>query len=237
MVDGSPGEFAMDISVIIPVLNEAAIIADTIQRTRDLGECEIVVVDGGSEDGTTEAASSADRCMRSSRGRARQQNAGGALATGDVLLFLHADCWLEPGAFDAVRRALADERCVAGCFRQRIDNDGWAYRLVERGNALRVRVLGWIYGDQALFIRKEVFDRVGGFPQVDLMEDLYLAKRLKREGRMRLIDHAVHVSPRRWQQIGLIRQTLRNWIFIALAACGVSPTVLARHYSDVRSSF
>ncbi len=224
----------MDISVIIPTLNEAAGIAQTIERTRTLGPCEIIVVDGGSDDGTIATASSADQCLTSTRGRAFQQNAGAAVAQGDVLLFLHADCWLEEGAFDALRRALSDERCVAGCFRQTIDADGWAYRLLEQGNALRVQCIKWAYGDQALFVRRDVFQRVGGFPEMELMEDLYLAKRLKSEGRVRLVDHQLHVSPRRWQRMGLIRQTLRNWTFVGLAQCGISPRVLAYHYADVR---
>lgn len=224
----------MRVSVIIPVLNEASIIADTIERTRTLGNCEIIVVDGGSHDGTLAEASTANQCVTSPRGRARQQNAGAAVASGDVLLFLHADCWLEPGALDAIRHAFTDKKCVGGCFRQTIDANGWGYRLVERGNALRVRTLNWIYGDQALFVRRGVFNHLGGFPGIELMEDLYFAKRLKREGRICLIDHHVHVAPRRWRHMGLLRQTIRNWTFVTLATCGISPKTLARHYLDIR---
>ncbi|MCA9023988.1 MAG: TIGR04283 family arsenosugar biosynthesis glycosyltransferase [Planctomycetaceae bacterium] len=224
----------MDISVIIPTLNESATIAQTVQRTRALGACEIIVVDGGSHDGTLAAAGSADQCLNSPRGRAAQQNRGAAVAGGDVLLFLHADCWLEAGAFEAMQHALSDSRCVGGCFRQMIDAEGWGYRTVERGNALRVRWLKWIYGDQALFVRREVFQRVGGYPELELMEDLYISKRLKRKGRLWVVDHSLHVSPRRWQQVGLIRQTLRNWAFVGLAHCGVSPHRLARHYANIR---
>ncbi|MGD9855122.1 MAG: TIGR04283 family arsenosugar biosynthesis glycosyltransferase [Planctomycetaceae bacterium] len=226
----------MELSIIIPALNEAAGIAETIARTRRLGACEIIVVDGGSLDGTLEFCASADLCLRSPRGRAVQQNRGAAASRSGVLLFLHADCWLEPGAFEAMRQALADERCVGGCFRQRIDADGIAYRLLETGNEWRARLLGWAYGDQGLFVRRSVFEQVGGFPEVELMEDLYFMKRLKRMegGRFRVVDHRLHVSPRRWQQCGLLRQTLRNWAFIVLAHCGVPPRVLAKRYADVR---
>lgn len=224
----------MQLSVIIPTLNEADRLAETIARVREVGACEIIVVDGGSEDETLAAAEGADVCLTASRGRAVQQNAGAAASGGGVLLFLHADCWPEPGAAAAIEAALADERIIAGCFAQQIDAAGPGYRLLERGNALRVRLTGWAYGDQGLFVRREVFERVGGFPEVDLMEDLYLSKRLKREGRLTRLGHRLHVSPRRWQQVGIVRQTLRNWAFLGLSHCGVSLTALARRYADIR---
>jgi len=224
----------MKLSVIIPTLNEADRIGEAIARVRAAGDCEIIVVDGGSDDDTLAAASAADRCSSASRGRASQQNAGAAVATGDLLLFLHADCWPEPGAYAAIESALSDTSVVGGGFAQTIDAQGLRYRLLEQGNRLRALAAGWIYGDQGLFVRREVFQRVGGFPAVDLMEDLYLAKRLKREGKLLLLDHRLHVSPRRWQKVGVVRQTLRNWTFLGLSHCGVSPTTLARHYADVR---
>lgn len=224
----------MQISVVIPVLNEADRIADTIEKTRQSGPCEIVVVDGGSTDGTLEAATGADLCLVAPRGRASQQNLGAQASRGEALLFLHADCWPEPGCIHAIRQTLTDDRCIGGCFRQRIDAQGSGYRLLEAGNTARVRLLRWAYGDQGIFVRRQVFERLGGFPSIDLMEDLYFMKRLKREGTFRVLDHRLHVSPRRWQQQGLLRQTLRNWIFVTLAHCGVSPHALARHYAQVR---
>ena len=224
----------MRLSVIIPTLNEEQQIAETIARVRENGPCEVIVVDGGSTDQTLRAASAADVRLSADRGRAVQQNVGAAAAGGDVLLFLHADCWPEPGAAGAVEDALSDERVVGGCFAQSIEASGAGYRLLEQGNALRARLAGWAYGDQGLFVRREVFERVGGFPDVELMEDLYLSKRLKRVGRLTLLSHRLHVSPRRWQQVGIIRQTLRNWAFLGLTHCGVSADVLARRYADVR---
>ncbi len=224
----------MRLSVIIPTLNEAPRLADVIARTRALGECEIIVVDGGSTDGTLDCATAADRRLTVPRGRAVQQNAGAAAAAGDVLLFLHADCWLEPGAIDAIDAAVADTRCIGGCFQQTIDAPGLGYRLLERGNALRVRTLGWAYGDQGLFVQRAVFEALGGFPPVPVMEDLLFSKQLRRSGRLRLLDHRLHVSPRRWERTGILRQTLRNWRLIALAHCGVSLERLAGPYNDVR---
>lgn len=224
----------MELSVVIPALNEADRIGETIERMRSAAACEVIVVDGGSADGTTAAASKADHCITGPRGRAVQQNAGAAASTGDVLLFLHADCWPEPGAGEAMEAALACSGVIGGCFSQTIDAGHFGYRLLERGNALRVRTTGWVYGDQGLFIRRNVFERVGGFPEVELMEDLAISKRLKREGPLVLLDHRLHVSPRRWQQQGIVRQTLRNWAFLGLSHCGVAPATLARRYADVR---
>jgi rSAM/selenodomain-associated transferase 2 len=224
----------MNVSVIIPTLNEAGRIAQVIRKARDAGAREILVVDGHSEDGTLDHASAADVRLTADRGRAAQQNAGAAASRGDVLLFLHADCWLEPGGLDAVERALAERSVVAGCFRQSIDAPGFAYRLLERGNALRVRLCGRAYGDQGIFIRREVFEDVGGFPDLNLMEDLFLMRRLSRQGRIALADAKLHVSPRRWQAVGVVRQTLRNWAMLSLVRCGISPNRLARYYATVR---
>ena len=225
----------MQISVIIPTLNEADHIAEVLVRTRALdGGCEIIVADGGSTDGTLSLSGEADVCLTAPRGRASQQNAAAAAASGDVLLFLHADCWLEPEAIPAIRSVLADDRIVGGCFQQSIDASGLRYRLLEWGNAQRVRACKWAYGDQGIFVRRQVFQRVGGFPDIQLMEDLFLMKRLKRIGRIALLDTRIHVSPRRWQQQGVIRQTLRNWSLLALAHCGVCPNRLAGFYPHVR---
>jgi rSAM/selenodomain-associated transferase 2 len=199
-----------------------------------LGECEILVVDGGSSDDTAARAKEADRVLVTAPSRALQQNAGAFASTGDVLLFLHADCRLQVGSFEAIRDAFQNPKFAGGCFRQRIDAAGWKYRLMERGNAARVRLFKWAYGDQGIFVRRPVFERLGGFPELRLMEDLYFMKRLKREGRIALIDPPLRISARRWQKQGMLRQTLRNWSLITMAHCGVSPDRLARFYPHVR---
>lgn len=222
------------LSIIIPTLNEAEHIAGTVAQTRSLGESEIIVADGGSIDATLDLAAAADRVLTAECGRAAQMNAGAAVSSGDVFLFLHADCRLEPGALEAVGAALEDPSVIGGCFRQTIDAPARRYRLLESGNSLRVRWWKWIYGDQGLFVRRRTFESLGGFPAVPLMEDLLLAKRLKRVGRLRLLDARIHVSPRRWQRTGLVRQTLRNWALIAALHGGVSPQRLVRYYESVR---
>ena len=224
----------MDVSIIIPTLNEAERIGGMLALTRQLGECEIVVVDGGSSDLTREKSQAADLFLVSERGRAIQQNAGARASSGEVLLFLHADCWLEPGCLQAVQTVMAKDNYVGGCFRQSIDAPGFRYRLLEWGNALRVKAWTWAYGDQGIFVRRKIFEQIGGFPTLGLMEDLYLMKRLKRTGRFALLDAKIHTSPRRWEQVGLVRQTARNWSLLALAHCGVSPDRLAKFYPNVR---
>lgn len=224
----------MPLSIIIPTLNEAENIGGLIEHTRTVGESEIIVVDGGSDDGTVERAQSADVVLQSDPGRATQQNAAAAIASGSVLLFLHADCRLEPGAIESVKSAFEDPRVVAGCFRQRIDANGLRFRLLEKGNAARVRLCKWAYGDQGIFVRREAFEAVGGFPDLRFMEDLFLMKRLKKQGRVVLLKDRLTVSARRWQKKGIVRQTLRNWGLILLAQIGVSPNRLARFYPNVR---
>ncbi|HTI52288.1 MAG TPA: TIGR04283 family arsenosugar biosynthesis glycosyltransferase, partial [Planctomycetaceae bacterium] len=192
------------------------------------------VVDGGSDDETITKAAAADLVHTAPRGRAAQQNAGAAASRGKVLLFLHADCWLEPGSLESVSTALRDEACVGGCFQQHIEADGLRFRWLERGNALRVKWWGLAYGDQGIFVRRSVFEQLGGFPPLPFMEDLFLMDRLRREGRFALLDTPLHVSARRWERQGVVRQTARNWLLTALARCGVPPDRLVHFYPHVR---
>ena len=224
----------MLISIIVPTLNEDANIAALIAQTRNIGDCEIIVVDGGSTDDTQARATGADRVLISSPGRAKQQNLGAEACRGDVLLFLHADCRLPSTALNSIRAALADERVIGGCFQQRIDSPGLRYRWIERGNAWRVRLFKLAYGDQAIFVRRIVFEQLGRFPELRLMEDVFLMKRLRHVGRFVLLPDRLTVSARRWRQHGVIRQTLRNWMLLTLALCGASPDRLARFYPNTR---
>src|SRR5207253_2622797 len=145
----------------------------------------------------------------------------------------HADCTLEPGALDEASRLLSSVSVLAGCFRMSIQATGPWYRSIEACAAARVRLTGLIYGDQGLFLRRVDFERLGGFPPLALMEDLFFSRRL-RFGRVLVARHRILVSPRRWQHRGVIRQTLRNWSLTALTASGVQPDRLARFYPRVR---
>ena len=224
------------ISVIIPVLNEERTIAATIEKVRAGGECEIIVVDGGSTDQTQKRATGCDRFLCTAPGRATQQNDGAAQAEGEILFFLHADCWPDPGFDQALRGAFENEQVIAGAFSQAISNTRLPYRWLERGNAWRAQKISWIYGDQGLFVRRCVFETLGGFPDIPLMEDLYFSKRLKRHGNCVVLKHRLHVSARRWERQGIVRQTLRNWGFVALSHVGVPSKTLARWYGNVRES-
>jgi rSAM/selenodomain-associated transferase 2 len=224
----------MRISIIIPALNEESAIAETVRSLRGERPHEIIVVDGGSSDGTREKASAADKVLLGPRGRAAQMNHGAAHASGEALLFLHADCRLEAGALGAVRPHLMRRGTVAGCFRMRVLADGWLYRMIDAAATARVRLTGIIYGDQGLFLRRDTFAAVAGFPPLRLMEDVFVSLKLRRMGRVEVASRHIFVSPRRWQRQGIVRQTLRNWALTGLAAAGVHPDHLARFYPVVR---
>ena len=222
----------MQLSVIIPTLNESSSIAGCVKSARELGATEIIVADGGSVDDTGAIADSQDaQVVAAPPGRGMQMNAGAAASTGDVLLFLHADNWLPPEAREQIEQALRDPAVVHGAFRQRIDAPGRRYRWLEAGNAFRARQLDTPYGDQALFVRRTAWEAIGGFPDQPLMEDVVIARRLRRLGRPALLEGPLHVSARRWQENGVLQQTLTNWGLLAAWMVGVSPGRLASWYN------
>ncbi|HZN36228.1 MAG TPA: TIGR04283 family arsenosugar biosynthesis glycosyltransferase [Pirellulaceae bacterium] len=218
------------LSVVIPALNEAPLVGRAVSSAWEAGADEVLVADGGSSDGTPRAAACSAQVIAAPRGRAAQQNAAARLASGDVLLFLHADNWLAPDAGRQIRAALAAGPATHGALWQRIEAAGWCYRWLERGNAARVRWCGVPYGDQAIFIRRAVFEAAGGWPEAPLLEDVILMRRLRRASWPLLLPGPVFVSPRRWQRHGVIRQTLRNWRLLAAFALGASPERLAAQY-------
>ncbi|MFL5241181.1 MAG: TIGR04283 family arsenosugar biosynthesis glycosyltransferase [Gemmataceae bacterium] len=225
----------MKISVIIPTLNEESCLSHTLESLRVQRPHEIIVVDGGSTDATCKVATAlADQVLQGPRGRAIQMNLGAAIASGDALLFLHADCFLEAGALPEMRRCLKRRGVAAGCFRMAVQASGLLYRSIDACASLRVRLTGLVYGDQGLFLKRDVFSALGCFPDVPLMEDVFFSKKLRRYGRILVAKTRVLVSPRRWQQKGIIRQSLRNWSLLARAAWGVSPRRLASAYPEVR---
>ena len=222
------------VSIVIPTWNEAGCIAETIRSLRGQQPSEIIVADGGSTDATVELAQGADRVLTSAPARAFQMNAGAAVARGDGLLFLHADCRLEQGALGALERALANPEVIAGCFTMRVDAEGWGFRSIDACATARVRWTGVVYGDQGLFLRRADFFRLGGYPPIRFMEDVFFSRRLARRGHVAVVNKRIYVSPRRWQKVGLARQTLTNWTLTARALAGISPDRLAEHYPRVR---
>ncbi len=218
-----------DISVVIPAINEAATVAAAIESALAAGATDVIVADGGSEDDTAQIAgdAGATKVVRSLPGRGIQLNAGAVFAEREVVLFLHADSRL---AEPCLRQICDHPDLVWGAFRQRIDSPRRIFRLLEWGNAMRVQLRRMPFGDQAIFVRREVYKREGGFAEIPLMEDVALSKVLRKISRPLLLEGPVHVSARRWQQHGVIRQTLRNWSLQTAYAMGTSPEKLKQRY-------
>jgi rSAM/selenodomain-associated transferase 2 len=224
----------MNISIVMPVLDEHLIVAETLAATRQvIGDAELIVVDGGSADGTAELARPFAPVVSARRGHAVQMNAGALLAHGDVLLFQHADTFLPPGALDMVRTALADPRVPGGAFAIRFDEPGWMYERMGRDTS--TRSLGGSYtGDQCIFVRREVFWRMGGYPRLEIMEDVELSHTMRQLGPVRLIETPVITSARRHRACGLLNVLLLCWRIRLLYALGVSDRTLKHMYPDVR---
>ncbi len=223
------------ISVIIPALNEAEYIGHTLQRVQKGARVEVIVVDGGSSDTTVRQAQAAGaRVMVAGGDRARQMNAGAQAAQGKIFFFLHADTSPPPGFDQAIREALKDPRVAAGAFRLGIVGNSSGLRLVEHLANWRSRWLGLPYGDQGLFLRADLFREMGGFPELPIMEDFVMARRLRRRGRIVILPPSVATSGRRWQSLGIWRTTLINQMMIAGYYLGVDAALLARWYRDSR---
>ena len=222
------------ISVIIPILNEAKILEKTLSQLQpELGSHELIVVDGGSTDGSVRVAEKYGKIAVSERGRAKQLNVGAATATGNILIFLHADIWLESGALAAVATALSSGY-VGGGFRQKIDGGSILYRLIEIAGDIRGRYLKVFYGDSGIFLSRTNFEKIGGFPDVPILEEMEFSKGLRRLGKTTLLTPCIHISSRRWEARGIARTTLNNWFITLLYFLGVSPEKLARLYSHIR---
>ena len=204
----------MKLSVIVPVLNEAQQLPGTLEGLLRLVHqgTEVIIADGGSEDGSAAVVERAGfTVVRAAHGRARQMNAGAALATGDVLLFLHADTQLPEGAGIAIAQALADNRFFWGRFDVRISGRPFMLRVVSRMMNLRSRVTGIATGDQAMFVTRPAFDALGGFPDQPLMEDIEFSSRLLSLSRPACIARCVTTSGRRWETRGVWRTILLMW--------------------------
>ena len=221
----------MRISVVVPTLTEAATVAEAVGAARrTLGDCEVIVVDGGSADGTAEAAEAAGATVLQATGsRAEAMNAGAAQASGAALLFLHADTILPEGAGDAIRAALA--HAEGGAFRLGFDERPPLWRVLSAGYARTSRTA---YGDQAIFVSRTAFDRLGGYRPLPIMEDYDLVERLRRHGRFELLPLTVRVSARRHRRQGELRTFLRIGAIKILYRLGVPPDRLARAYPPAR---
>lgn len=226
-----------EISIIIPALREAEGINNVIRHIRSLAagdRAEVIVVDGDPAGSTINAIRDAQVVRTlSETGRAIQMNKGAALASGDMLLFLHADTLLPPNAFSLIRAALVDSGFVGGAFDLGIQTNRKIFRITERYVALRTRLTKIPFGDQAIFIRREYFERMGGFKPIPIMEDVELMARIRKRGdAIRTIPEKVMTSARRWEKEGVLFVTLRNWMLQLLYIAGVSPERLSRFYKS-----
>lgn len=223
------------ISIIVPTYNEAKTIAGTLEHLRRWHAItEIIVADGGSNDGTADLVDDGIKLVRAPRGRASQMNAGVREALGDVLLFLHSDTRLPREFPQQINQALTDAKVVGGAFRVQFDQPGLFFYLTSLGSNLRAALTGIYFGDQAIFARREVFGQVGGFPPIDLMEDWEFSRSLGRAGKTLLLPGPVTTSSRRWVLHGKWRTAWLMHSIKLLYLLGVSPSSLKRMYADRR---
>lgn len=221
-----------EISIIVPVLNEAAVLANFLEQFttwRRHGD-EVIVVDGGSSDASRVIAESqSDHVISAARGRANQLNAGARVAGGRILWFVHADTKILPGARDALIGACAQPD-TWGRFDVCIEDRGAVFRLIENAMNVRSRVTGIATGDQGMFVRRDLFDAVGGFRSIALMEDIELSRTLRRRAHPRCLGRLLATSSRRWRERGVLKTVFTMWGLRLAWFAGVSPERLARIY-------
>jgi len=225
----------MNLSVIVPVLNEEITVEATLQALVALAPYEIIIVDGGSRDRTREICGRfAVEVLSSERGRARQMNFGARRASGDVLLFLHADTRLPESALRDIDAALSDPRYLGGRFDVELPGAHWMFKMIAALINYRSRATKIGTGDQALFVRRDIFDLIGGYPDIPLMEDIVFCRALKGMGNIACLRSRVVTSARRWERDGVWRTILRMWMVKLCYFAGVSPSRLKQFYADTR---
>ncbi len=223
------------ISVIIPTLNEAEYLPRTLERLAKKDDLNIIVADGGSTDGTREIARSFPvTFMECPKGRALQMNSAARSALGTILLFLHADTLLPDNWEKEVCKALSHHTICGGAFSLRIQGERIGLRIVEVLTDFRSRALSLPYGDQAIFVKRKIFDDLGGFADIPIMEDFEFMRRLRTRGKIRILTDAVITSGRRWEKLGVLRTTIINQMMIFGYYLGVAPENLEKFYRKPR---
>ncbi len=223
------------LAIIIPCLDEADRIPALARMLRGLDADEIICVDGGSQDGTRDLlAQHGLPCLVAGRGRAMQMNAGAAVCSSDILVFVHADTVLGQEHLDDIRHALEDGAVPGGRFDVRLSGTHPAFRMIEWLINARSRLTRISTGDQVMFVRRQVFVRLGGFPEQPLMEDIEFSKRLRKLGKIACLRRPVTTSSRRWEKAGILHTIFHMWWLRGLYALGVSPHWLALHYRKIR---
>ncbi len=225
------GFSSKSITVIIPTLNEESNLAETLTTVTGFDNVEIIVVDGGSSDKTVDIAREHDATVLSGpTGRSAQINLGALFANGEIIVFLHADTRLPVGWINNVHCELEKNGVVGGAFKLGIDGDSLGLHLIETMANFRSRWLGMPYGDQAIFVKTEVFRSLGGFLNLPIMEDFEFVKRLRKKGNINIVPNSVLTSARRWEKRGIWVTTAINQVIIIGYLLGISPKLLARLY-------
>jgi rSAM/selenodomain-associated transferase 2 len=229
-------------SIIIPVLHETDRINPLIEHLYNQEShenYEIIVVDGDPDGGTINAIHHKEvKSMVSAKGRALQMNAGAAIAEGEILIFLHADTRLPDNALQKISSAMEQKQYVGGAFDLGIDSDRFILKVIAHANSLRSRLTRIPYGDHTIFIRREYFNRIGGYRNMPLMEDVELMRRLKRLGdKIYILSDRVSTSPRRWEEEGTIHRTLRDLAISSLYFIGVPSDKLVRYYRSGQAGY
>ena len=225
----------LKVSIIVPTLNEAQGLRDTLTQIQQLSPHELVVSDGGSDDNTLKIAKKfTEHVVRGPAGRALQMNAGAQIATGDIFIFLHADSRIEPASYEKMLHSLKSSEKIGGAFSLCIDSDKWSLRLITRLANLRSKFFGMAYGDQAFFVKNSTFQQMNGFAEFPICEDIDFFKRLRKLGPVILLKEKSLTSPRRWMKEGIWFTTLRNILIMILFKLGFPPRILTKWYQAIR---
>lgn len=219
------------ISIIIITLNEEEFLERLLITLRDIDDIEVIVSDGGSIDRTARVARKyTDKVVVGEKGRGIQLNAGATLATGDILWFVHADSIIPNNFKYHIMKALEPPGVVGGAFKLKIFSELSSLNIISRVASLRSKISKIPYGDQGIFVTREAFNKVHGYKNIPLMEDVDFCRRLKKVGRLSLLQTGIQTCGRAWERDGVLRTTLRNWVYVTLFFMGYSPYKLYNRY-------
>lgn len=223
------------ISIICPIYNEETVLSKNSVTFQKLScQAELIFVDGLSIDRSTDIARPYGRVLKSKKGRAIQMNVGAQAALGDILVFLHADTTISTDSLPAIEEKITKDGYVGGCFTQRITKAAPIFRLIEAQGNIRARWSKVFYGDQGIFVKKDIFFKIGGFPEVPIMEDVLFTRKLRQAGKTTVLPDTILVSPRRWEKHGIIKTTLLYNLIIILFRLGFPLDKIRLLYEDLR---
>jgi len=223
------------ISIIVPIYNEENMLSKAFANLQRLSrEAELIFADGGSADKSVDIARQHGKVFCGKKGRAVQMNYGASQANGDILLFLHADNVISADTLVSIEKKIIEDGYAGGCFTQEINNKAFIYRLIEWQGNIRARMTRQFYGDQGIFVKKDAFLKIGGFPEIPIMEDVLFTKKLRKYGKTVVLPDKILVSARRWEKKGIIKTTLLFNLVILLFWLKAPPSKIKQLYEDLR---